>query len=64
MGDAIVNLVGPGNPNAVFHAHTAFDADLDLLDDLLHKAIASMDEDGEKVPLPLPPQPNPSTRWP
>lgn len=50
MGDAIVNLGVPANPSAVPHAHTAFDDDLDLLDDLLHKTIKSMDEDGEKVP--------------
>ena len=54
MGDAIVNLGVPANPSAVPHAHTAFDDDLDLLDDLLHKAIKSMDEDGEKVPSPSP----------
>lgn len=49
MGDAIVNLGVPANPSAVPHAHTAFDDDLDLLDDLLHKTIKSMDEDGEKL---------------
>jgi len=46
MGDTLVNLATPG---VVPHAHTAFDADLDLVDDLLHNFIKELETDGERV---------------